>query len=407
MVCLSVLASLALSSAASAGCIGSTCSLGGQLRAQVGFDLPLPISFNPAGTGDLRWGQPGLIQATPSATIQQGPAGAGTPGTDPRSLRIVKPGVFTYDGPLISFPVFNGSHLKTFAIQTNLDYESPHPGTSGSGGPAAFGPFATQTLEAGGRTGPAIVTWCAGLPAPTASYNPGCSAPDHFGFATNTTNGGTNVTRPVTNGLVRYSAIKNQFGGPGRARALGSAMVFFNAAGLGTADLPCTIGTNALCLVFLAVDHPPTQAVIGGRFAHKLSYPPLATTASLREANIGPSGTIRSLGVGQPIYTSGRATTSWGLPGTTGMLTISVTQNADAPTRLETFTRTGGDNRTPGGEGIVVLVGGGLSSRSISGPNGNRSWATYNVPEPNVILATSAGLLVLLACHQLAQRRRR
>ena len=53
---LSFLASAALAGAASAACVGSTCSLGGQLRAQVGNGLPLPISLNPAPDGDLRWG---------------------------------------------------------------------------------------------------------------------------------------------------------------------------------------------------------------------------------------------------------------------------------------------------------------------------------------------------------------
>ena len=68
---LSIVASMALAGAASAACVGSTCSLGGQLRAQIGNGLPIPISLNPAPDGDLRWGQPGQIKATASATIQQ------------------------------------------------------------------------------------------------------------------------------------------------------------------------------------------------------------------------------------------------------------------------------------------------------------------------------------------------
>ena len=72
----SLVASMALAGAASAACVGSTCSLGGQLRAQVGNGLPIPISLNPAPDGDLRWGQPGAIKATASATIQQQDAGS-------------------------------------------------------------------------------------------------------------------------------------------------------------------------------------------------------------------------------------------------------------------------------------------------------------------------------------------
>jgi hypothetical protein len=410
---LSVVASIALAGSATAACVGSTCSLGGQLRAQIGNGLPLPITFNPAPDGDLRWGQPGGILATASATIQQeSPAPAGTPGTAPRSLRIVKPGAFAYSGPLVSLGVIK-NNIKVFAVQTNVSFTNPHPGTSEFGGPAIDGPFATVTVAPGGRTGAAVVSWCAGLPAPTASGNPGCDAPDAFGFSTTTTNGQTGVTQPLSNGLVRYTATKNQFGGAGRGRTLGTAMIFFNAGGLAVGNLPCTIGTQPLCIVGISTTHPSSAPIIGGILAEKVTNPAFTTSTGVFTANIGGNGTINSVGaavkdsMGNPLPFTGQAGTSWGFPGTTGKLTISVTQNQDAPTVLETFTRTGGDNRTAGGEGIVVLVGGAVSSRSISGPNANRSWATYNVPEPSVIFAASAGIFALLGCHQLMRRRNR
>jgi hypothetical protein len=410
---LSIVASMALAGAASAACVGSTCSLGGQLRAQIGNGLPLPITLNPAGTGDLRWGQPGAIAAASGATLQQQtPAPAGTPGTAPRSLKLIKPSLFTYDDPLVSIGVIK-ANIKVFAVQTDLEYTNPHPGTTEFGSPAPGGPFVTQTLEAGGRTGLAVVSWCAGLPAPTASGNPGCDAPDAFGFSTTTTNGQTGVTQPLSNGLVRYTATKNQFGGTGGARVLGTAMVFFNAGGLAVGDLPCTIGTQPLCIVAISLVVPGTAGVGGGAFANKVTNPAFTTATGVFTADIGGNGTINSVGaavkdsMGNPLPFTGQAATSWGFPNTTGKLTISVTQNQDAPTELETFTRTGGDNRTAGGEGIVVLVSGAVSSRSISGPNGNRGWATYNVPEPSVIFAASAGMFALLGCHQLVRRRNR
>jgi hypothetical protein len=259
-----------------------------------------------------------------------------------------------------------------------------------------------------------VVSWCAGLPAPTASFNPGCDAPDAFGFTqTTTTAGGMSVTAPNTNGLVRYTATKNQFGTANRFRTLGTAMVFFNAGGLAVGDLPCTTAKNPLCIVAISNITPNTQPVIGHGFAVKNTQPAYMTATGVFTANIGGNGTINSVGaavkdsMGNPIPFTGQAATSWGLPNTTGRLTISVTQNADAPTELETFTRTGGDNRTAGGEGIVVLVGGAVSARNISGPNGNRSWNTYNVPEPGAVFAASAGLLALFGCHQLVRRRNR
>jgi hypothetical protein len=66
--------------------------------------------------------------------------------------------------------------------------------------PAIDGPFATITLSAGHRTGPAIVSWCVGLPAPTASFNPGCQAPDggsYLGSSSGTP--GPSVFTPLKN----------------------------------------------------------------------------------------------------------------------------------------------------------------------------------------------------------------
>jgi hypothetical protein len=404
---------MALAGSASAACVGSTCSLGGQLRAQIGNGLPIPITLNPALDGDVRWGQPGAVKATASATIQQGPS-TGTPANHPRTLMALKPGIFKYDGPLVSIGVVK-ANIRVFAVQTNIDITNPHPGTTLSGAtiPDIF-PFNPNVLAAGGRTGPAVVSWCAGLPAPTASFNPGCDAPDAFGFTQQTTTaGGMSITAPLSNGLVRYTATKNQFGAAGGSRIGGTAMVFFNAGGLAVGDLPCTIAKNPLCIVAISEGNVVSRAVNGARFGLKATNPAFMTPTGVYTANIGGNGTINSVGVsvkdsmGNPIPFTGQAATSWGFPATTGKLTISVTQNADAPTELETFTRTGGDNRTAGGSGIVVLVSGAVSARNISGPNANRGWGTYNIPEPSVLAAASAGLLALFGCHQLARRRNR
>jgi hypothetical protein len=415
-----VLASFVFAGTATAACVGSTCTLGGQLRAQVSYDAPLPISLAPTAPWrhDLRWGQPGLVEATPSATIQQqDPAPPGTPSTAPCSLRIVKPGVFTYDGPLVSIGWVK-HRLYTFAIQTNLEVTNPHPGTTKSGATAPSGPFATITLEAGGRTGPSVVSWCAGLPAPTASYNPGCNAPDSFGFYTTTT-GGLFTNQPASNGLVRYTATKNQFGGANASRVLGTVMHFFNAGGVPVKDLPCTTATNPLCLIAITTYAPggagrrlPNGGVWGAK-ATVVSF--LAGPTWLFTGSVGASGTINAVGAGitsdggSPIpQPTPETNTSWGFPGTTGKLTISVTRPSQISTvTWDTFVRTGGDNRTAGGSGVVVLVSGALSARSFWGPTGNRGWATYNVPEPSALAAAGAGLFALLVCHEWMRHRKR
>ena len=46
---------MSLSGAATAACVGSTCSLSGQLRAQIGHGLPVPISLALATDGDRKW----------------------------------------------------------------------------------------------------------------------------------------------------------------------------------------------------------------------------------------------------------------------------------------------------------------------------------------------------------------
>jgi hypothetical protein len=408
---------IAFANAVSAACVGSTCSLGGQLRVQGGFGgrhHPRPLSLSPVpDDGDFRWGQPGLIQATPSATVQQGPAGPGTPGTDPRSLMFVKPDLFTYDGPVAMANAAKSSSL-VFAIQTNLGFQFPHPGTTGSGATAMNGPFSTQTFSAGGRTGPSVVSWCAGLFPPTATFNPGCAAPDAFGFATNTTAGGINVTRPLLNGLVRYTATRNQFGGAVRMRKTGTSVIFINVAQLSTGALPCTIGTNSLCILGpLSNPSLVTESAVGNAFGPRVSHPAFTAVTFVFEASIGENGTIHSIGapvtdgMGNVLPHTGSAHTSWGVPGTTGRLTISVTQNREAPTDLETFTRTGGDHRTAGGEGIVVLVSGALSSRSISGPDAVRGWMTFDVPELGAGLSAAVALAALAGCQHWNRRRRR
>jgi hypothetical protein len=366
------------------------------------------------------------------ATImQQSPPDPGPPSTNPRSLMIA-PGAFTYDQGPNSIGVVK-ANINVLAVRTNLDIVHPHPGTTTMGGPAPGGPFGSITFVGGyaGRIGPAIVSWCAGLAAPTASFNPGCSSPDYFGFTSCSTGAPHPCSgTPLTNGLVRYTATKNQFGGHGRSRVSGTVQIFFNEGGLALGDLPCVWGptlntavspkVNPDCVVGLDVKQiaQTAGATLGGWVVKRVSSA-LTNPTGVFTARIGANGTILGYKTGalqtittggtmmSPMPFKGQTTSSWALPYTTGRLTISVTQNAAAPTQQETFVRTGGDHRSAGGEGVVVMVAGGVSARSISGPNGDRRWMTLNVPEPGSVAAGAAGLLTLVACHGLARRRSR
>jgi len=368
-----VLAYAGMAQAQNLTCSGTTCPLGGQQRVQIGVGLPIPITTLPAQTG-LITSHPGAIVAIPGATIMQTTNIVHT-SMNPRKLTL-SPAQFTHDRGDFQIGVFQANN-EVFAVSTNLDVVNPNP----DDGPVMF--------SAGGRPGPAIVSWCAGSPAPTGTFNPGCFGPD------TTALGGS----PATNGFVRYEATRNQFGGIAAGKTTGTAQVFFNAGNLTDADLPCNGGPN--CLVGVSGVTPGTRAVFGEDFGVTVMNDP--TPVTFRTAVIQPNG---SLVLGSPAglpTAPGQGATSWGFPHTTGQLLISVTAaNGDD----EIFLRTGFDGRNASGAGIVTLVSGTVSARSISGPNGNRGWVTLKIPEPGVLAAGSSALLMLAGCHWLARRRR-
>ena len=359
-------------------CTGpGVCALGGQLRLQVGDDRPFPFSIGRAETGFVT-SQAGIVAATTSAQVT---LPAGVPGN--RSLTI-QPGALTYDGPEVRVAVFDVSPDK-FSIRTNLDYSWPNN---------VLGPAA---LYSGGRTGPPVVTWCAGSGAPTTTFNPGCLGP-------NTTGSGSPT---LTNGLVRYTATRNQFGGVARARVLGSAMAYFNVAALSEAQLPCN---GAGCLIGIADRVPLSAPAAGGSFGAIGGPDTYVNPTGVFTASIGSLGSILATGMavtsaGVPIPFVGETVTSWGMPFTTGMLTISVTQNFG--TTPEIFIRTGTDGRDANGDGVVSMVGGSLSARSLSGPSAGRAWLTIAVPEAPVLGLSLAGLVAIASAHHARRLNRR
>jgi hypothetical protein len=402
------------SAQAGTACVGTTCGLGGQTRHQIGDGLPLPISIAPYQLGEFvditiqtqpatprglpvngrGLGQHGQVKATPNATIMQTTlAPHAAKAGNPRALSLA-PGAFHYDEPQNSVGVlpFNGPPIW---VQTNLIYDSPHPGTTASGASIPSIPSLGQSamFSAGGRAGPSIVSFCADQPAsatPGNNFNGNCTGPAN----------GIGI-----NGLARFTKTRNQFGGISRTRVLGTAKVYFRPDGVFP---PCTG-----CQLQISEVRPASVAVDGGPFGVTVMVPAFQTPTGLYTGAVHFNGTI--LSVGDAVTTggtamngipfTGQAATSVGFPITTGMLTISVTSVVGATPEI--FARSGTDARTANGQGVVALVTGSMSARSISLGNANPTWITYEIPEPNTILAASAGLFALFGCHEWVRRRNR
>jgi hypothetical protein len=463
---LTFLAAMAFTTTASADaddpCTGTVCGLGGQIRGQIGDGLPLPISLAPGYTGPWNpgvtpvngaitlknniiksvppyaggfpfvgkgLGQQGNIKPTPNATIMQTVA---SPHSDanPRALSLV-PNAFGYgpESEAAITPNMEGSigvvnfNANVFAVQTNLIFDSPHPGTDGLGnGVNVPGGGGTVVYSAGGRPG-----------LPTVSYYAGAAGTSGTNWGNATANGAPiGAILPAAgngagvNGVARFKATKNQFGGVATGRTLGTAKVYFNNianAGEGlnpTTELPCT-GT-AMCAFGLSFVNPATTGVAGGPFGGTANNNAFMTPTGVFTGTIGFNGTIHN--VGNPVTTvngtatpgataggmnipfTGQGAISVGFPVTTGRLSISVT-DVTKPSESGMWQRTGTDVRNANGSGVVALVTGSMSARPISKGNANRTWTTLEVPEPSAIAAASAGLLALFGCHQLVRRRNR
>ena len=409
------------SAQAGAACAGTTCGLGGQIRGQIGAGLPLPISIAPARTGAFSditiqtqpatpnglplvgngLGQPGQIKPTTAATIQQTTTIVHT-DMNPRAVTM-QTAKFGYDAVVqgqgsIGVAAFNAA---LFAVQTNLTFDSPHPGTTVSGAPISLpGGGGHRKLSAGGRPGLPTVTYCPGATGtPGNNFNNSCTVPSQGSI----------------NGLARFTKTKNQFGGISTGRTLGTAKVYFNKDSLKLTALPCTGCRFELSTVF-----PASTGVAGGPFGGTGMNPAFQTPTGVYTGTVGFNGTI--IGVGNPVIKStttttmgatnmigspftGQPATSAGFPITTGRITVSVTDvvTGEPP---EIFIRTGTDARDANGNGVIALNTGGVSARSISRGNANRTWVTLEIPEPSAIFAASAGLFALFGCHQLARRRR-
>ena len=343
-------------------------------RAQIGNGLPIPITFAPPPRG----------RAVPTtyATVWQA-------STSPQPSIMISANLLSAATITKNIGVWK-SNNKVFQVQTSLNLKWPKN---------------TVTFKAGGRTGPANVTWCPGLPPPTASYNPGCSFPL------------PSLDPRVTtiNSALKYSKTVGQFGGVGQGAVAGGAPGGRGAvvAVKGGVNPPCVIATGMCVAAFDTVVPAPTQAG-GGSFGFKNTTPgvPAVVPGVFLVTALAPSvafpgalgGTI--VAVGPVVKATGftNKATSWGGPWTTGNLTVLAQNTANGMT--EVFALMGSDMiNGANGTRLISLVTGAVSQRTASKPNANRGWLTLYLPEPGALAGTLGALIALLGCHHLTRRR--
>ena len=354
----------------------ATYSLSGNTRSQIGAGLPLPITFQPAPNGK--------IVIVPGATVMQ------TAGPDPKAMTF-SPGQVAFGPVTFTAPVapFNPVVLQ---VKTSLIVDGPIAQTS-MGGPliTSMGPvLGTAMFSAGGRSGPAIFTWCPGLPLPTASFNPSCSPATTATLIT--------PTPALQNMSLRYEATGAQFGGISQASVGGGADVVLRA---GMPAFPCKAtavgGTATQCSAAFSVVSVNSVAAGGAPLGFKLSTIPAPSPGNIHPIGVLGGGTVTAVGATPNGTFPKNNVLNYGAPWTTGKVTIRAPLAAGG---AETFFLQGADNRVDG-IGSISLVSGGLSSRSLSGDNANRTWQNL-VVSPFSVPSISDGGLILLGAILLA-----
>jgi hypothetical protein len=318
------------------------------------------------------------------------------------------------------------------------------------------GPRTTQriggpvTLKKNGRLGAQNLTFCAGAEVPdpvTDLWEGGC-----IGFTPTTTNGGLGAQ--VTPALVKYVGTVNQFGGAATQRQvrregtktnpnLGGAptnkwlgIIRFNRAppasytisewlvpnptwtSLATPDIPQEIpGTPPTPKTYATqqqglIEVAAWGADFGVKVQRKGADPgdlvqgivktdggPLNTSTQVIKTTMcctsnGPGG-FSATGTGKGVAAT---STTWGAPMTTGQIVVQRISGM-ATQAFSTFTNTGNDQRTVGGQGMVNLVSGQISIRTSQGTSESgfeRSMLTIQLPEPSMALGLMAGVTALV-----------
>lgn len=247
-------------------------------------------------------------------------------------------------------------------------------------------------------------------PVATATFAPG-GAPGAAASTVVITGPGGTAMAPAQ---IIYSGSTKAFGGPAQfALSPGPFAGTFRIPPNGAGKLPiATVWINfkgafpasaAMTILIAGASNPLGKAAPGAPLASPpgtTMFGPVAKGVGAA-AVVGPMGTvIFSAPVAAPVP-SNMVTASEGFPWTTGFITL--TQPLAGP--AEVFYLEGTDNRVAG-NGNIQLVSGALSTRKLSGPNGNRGWLDLNlVPEPTTALGAAGALALLGLVHGLVRRR--
>ncbi len=358
---------------------------GGGGQAQIGDGLPLPAQDQVSTMGGKNGTggpigtytnfPPLLIPVKANALIKQ------TTGPDPKKMT-VPPGVFR------RIPTTN---MTTMGVPAPLRL-----------GVAANNPNVLQVRTTLSFSGPAV--------------GPGSMT---FMTGQRTMNKTTYSGTPLGSKAVYNSKTGLRFGGVSQTRIvnLGSIGVWVD---LPSIPLPCVHtkfggGTRLDCKAKKIPAHPMTLGAAGGPAGTKVTTKgtPAASPAAVlfsipnTYGLIGGTDNKSTMGGPASLATIGTVfnnmATSLGFPWTSGAISLS------QPAALggkENFKITGMDGRV-NGVGTIQLVASSLSKRAVTGPNSNRSWAEYTLPEPGAVLGAAAALSVLGICHALVRRRSR
>jgi hypothetical protein len=382
--------------------------IGGGGQIQIGGGLPLPIqAVNTTGGTPMNLTATGtnfpplLIPPAPGVTIM------GTTAMTTGQKITIPAGALSKPAVQLTLGQFD-NNPNLYAVATNLQYTWPN---------------VAATLSAGGRTGAATTTFVTGL-GNNIRYSPAGLAnkfggPAQFMLSAGPP-AGLMTAVPVTIYAIAVKGPGNPpcvhtaltpvpFPGPGNPACVAGIGQAFPTNGLaahgGAAGFfTSTPGGTPMALLTSMTGTPPTNTRKGPKPGVGIGA---FGTGPLNPA--GPKGTV-SFYTATPGLRRGftNMASSFGYPFTTGKISLSAPLAAGAP---ETFKITGMDNRNAGGAGVIQLVAGALSQRTVTGPNANRAWVRLILsPIPKVptmspaALVATAGLMLLAVGYAMSKR---
>lgn len=235
--------------------------------------------------------------------------------------------------------------------------------------------------------GPGSFAFCPGISNPA---NPNCTNP-----------GAATAGNHPRNGLIRYTAGPNQFGGT--MQFLWTAQTVTVVVKL--ADPNPTTPFTLVNVRAVPRGGPGKASVIGGPYAN-VNSTPLPTTLSFRSAGQFTASGARTSGpaAGGAFPGPGDLIRSQGFPWTTGVVYGRETLNTVSGEN-GTLTLTGYDNRNASGIGNVSMVAAGLTDTLTTEVTLLTTRITYQVPEPGVMLGLASGAVLLGGLH-LRRRQR-